>query len=119
MNEDQIETSQDRTLSDREASMICAGYMCWIEMTGVSRSPFFKATAPDTQFVESRASWPLIIASTIIVAVGVGLTISPLADALGFVPLPPLYWLYLVIILVGYAILTQIVKAWFVRRFDE
>ena len=46
-------------------------------------------------FIQSRASWPLILTSVIIVAVGAWLTVSPLANTLGFVPLPPLYWLYL------------------------
>ena len=70
-------------------------------------------------FIESRASWPLIVSSLIIVAVGAWLTVSPLADALGFVPLPPLYWLLLAIMLVCYVILTQVVKTWFIRRFGE
>jgi Mg2+-importing ATPase len=70
-------------------------------------------------FIQSRASWPLILTSLIIVAVGAWLTVSPLADTLGFVPLPPLYWLYLAIMLLGYAILTQLVKTWFIRRFGE
>ncbi|MGZ3437643.1 MAG: magnesium-translocating P-type ATPase, partial [Gemmatimonadaceae bacterium] len=43
-------------------------------------------------FFQSRASWPLILTSIIIVAVGAGLTVSPLANTLGFVKLPPLYW---------------------------
>jgi len=70
-------------------------------------------------FIESRASWPLILTSVIIVAIGAGLTVSPLAGTLGFVPLPPLYWLLLAVILLGYAILTQGVKTWFIRRFGE
>ena len=70
-------------------------------------------------FIQSWASWPLIISSVIIVAVGAWLIISPLANTLGFVPLPLLYWLYLVIMLLGYAILTQVVKVWFIRRFGE
>jgi Mg2+-importing ATPase len=70
-------------------------------------------------FIESRASWPLILTSIIIVAVGAWLTFSPLAKTLGFVSLPPLYWLFLAIILLGYAILTQVVKTWFIRRFGE
>jgi Mg2+-importing ATPase len=70
-------------------------------------------------FIQSRASWPLILTSLIIVAVGAWLTVSPLADTLGFVSLPPLYWLYLAIMLLGYAILTQLVKTWFIRRFGE
>jgi Mg2+-importing ATPase len=70
-------------------------------------------------FIESRASWPLILTSMTIVSVGAWLTVSPLADTLGFVPLPPLYWLFLAIMLLCYAILTQVVKTWFVRRFGE
>jgi P-type Mg2+ transporter len=70
-------------------------------------------------FIQSRASWPLIATSIIIVAVGAWLTVSPLADTLGFVPLPPLYWLLLAIMLPCYVILTQVVKTWFYRRFGE
>jgi Mg2+-importing ATPase len=70
-------------------------------------------------FIQSRASWPLIATSLIIVAVGAWLTVSPLADTLGFVPLPGTYWLLLAIMLVCYVILTQVVKTWFVRRFGE
>src|SRR4030081_3084566 len=36
-------------------------------------------------FIESRASWPLIATSLIIVVVGCWLTVSPLASTLGFV----------------------------------
>jgi Mg2+-importing ATPase len=70
-------------------------------------------------FIQSRASWPLILTSLIIIAVGAWLTVSPLADTLGFVPLPQLYWRYLATMLFGYAILTQLVKTWFIRRFGE
>ncbi|HEX7454477.1 MAG TPA: cation transporting ATPase C-terminal domain-containing protein, partial [Gallionella sp.] len=70
-------------------------------------------------FIQSRASWPLIATSILIVAVGAGLTVSPLADTLGFVALPPLYWLLLAIMLLCYVVLTQLVKTWFYRRFGE
>jgi Mg2+-importing ATPase len=70
-------------------------------------------------FLQSWASWPLILTSVIIVATGAWLTVSPLAGTLGFVPLPPLYWLFLAIMLPAYAILTQVVKTWFIRRFGE
>ena len=70
-------------------------------------------------FIESRASWPLIISSLIIVAVGAWLTVSPLAGTLGFVQLPATFWLILAVMLVCYVILTQIVKTWFIRRFGD
>jgi hypothetical protein len=70
-------------------------------------------------FIQSRASWPLIVSSLIIVTVGAWLTVSPLAGVLGFVPLPPLYWLLLALMLPCYVVLTQVVKTWFIRRYGE
>jgi P-type Mg2+ transporter len=70
-------------------------------------------------FLQSRASWPLIISSVVIVAFGAWLTVSPVAGALGFVPLPGLYWLLLAAMLVAYVALTQVVKAWYYRRFGD
>jgi Mg2+-importing ATPase len=70
-------------------------------------------------FLQSRASWPLLAASIVIPAIGMWLTVSPVAGTLGFVPLPPLYWLLLAAMLAGYMLLTQGVKTWFVRRYGE
>ncbi len=70
-------------------------------------------------FLQSRASWPLILTSLIIIAVGAWLTVSPLASTLGFVALPPRYWLFLAIMLLGYTLLTQVVKTWFIRKYGE
>ncbi|NMC26948.1 MAG: magnesium-translocating P-type ATPase [Syntrophomonadaceae bacterium] len=70
-------------------------------------------------FVQSRASWPLIVSSLVIVLVAAWLTISPLAGTLGFTALPGLYWVLLAMMMFGYIIFTQIVKSWFVLRFGE
>src|ERR1035437_1980786 len=70
-------------------------------------------------FIQRRASWPLIVTSLIIVVAGAWLTVTPLATTLGFVPLPPRYWLFLAVMLLGYAVLTQVVKTWFIRRYGE
>ena len=69
--------------------------------------------------MESGASWPLIVTSLIIVAAGSWLTVSPLADTLVLVPLPALYRLLLIVMLVGCVMLTQVVESWFFRRFGE
>ncbi len=70
-------------------------------------------------FIQSRASLAMLLTSLAIVAVGAWLPYSPLADALGLVALPPLYWLLLAGMLVCYVLLTQVVKTWFVRKFSE
>jgi hypothetical protein len=48
--------------------------------------------------------------------VGAVLPYSPLAAALGFVPLPPLYWGLLLLTLACYVGLTQLVKMWLIRK---
>ncbi len=68
-------------------------------------------------FLESRASTALIATSAIICAIGVVLPFTPIGQALKFTPLPPLYWPILAGFLLTYAIMTQLVKVWFVRRW--
>ena len=68
-------------------------------------------------FIESRASAPVIATSLIIAGVGIALPFSWFGEALGLVSLPPTYWIYLVLILLSYAILTHLIKTWCARRF--
>ncbi len=70
-------------------------------------------------FLQSRASKALIATSIIIVALGALLPVSPLAGALGFVPLPGLYWLLLAGMMLAYVMLTQVVKTWFYNRYGD
>jgi P-type Mg2+ transporter len=70
-------------------------------------------------FIQSRASWPLILTSLGIVVFGAWLPFSPFAATLGFVPLPALYWGLLAIMLVCYVLLTQVVKVWFYKKYAE
>jgi Mg2+-importing ATPase len=69
-------------------------------------------------FVQSRASLPLTLMSIAIVVTGALLPFSPLADSLGFVPLPLGYWPLLGLMLVAYVALTQIVKNWFAKHYE-
>jgi Mg2+-importing ATPase len=67
-------------------------------------------------FIQSRGSWQLMMTTLLIMCVAAYLPISPLADFLGFVSLPPLYWLLLVLTLVCYLGLTQVVKTWLLKK---
>jgi Mg2+-importing ATPase len=67
-------------------------------------------------FVQSRASWQLTMTTLLIMGIGAVLPYSPLANYLGFVPLPPFYWLLLLVTLVCYVGLTQLVKAWLLKK---
>jgi P-type Mg2+ transporter len=68
-------------------------------------------------FIESRASLALIVTTIVVCAVGIGLPFTWAGGALGFVPLPWLYWPLVAGMLLSYAVLTHLVKTWFVRRW--
>ncbi len=68
-------------------------------------------------FLESRASPALIATTVIICTVGMTLPFSWAGSALGFVPLPWLYWPLVATMLLTYAVLTHLMKVWFVRRW--
>jgi Mg2+-importing ATPase len=67
-------------------------------------------------FIQSRASWPVITTTMIVMIVGVWLPFSPIGDWLKFTPLPSLYWPLLCLTLFCYVLLTQAVKMWLIRR---
>jgi Mg2+-importing ATPase len=67
-------------------------------------------------FLQSWASWPLIVTTAIIMVLGAWLPFSPIGPAFGFTALPPLYWPLLALTLLGYVLLTQVVKSWLFRR---
>ncbi len=67
-------------------------------------------------FVQSRSSWPVLVTSLAIMAVGIGIPFSPLGPYLGFSRLPPQYWPLLAATLLCYVLLTQGVKMWLLRH---
>ncbi|WMT79205.1 magnesium-translocating P-type ATPase [Bradyrhizobium sp. Ash2021] len=68
-------------------------------------------------FIESHASPALIATTVIICAVGMTLPFTWAGSALGFVPLPWLYWPLVAAMMVTYAALTHLVKVWFMRKW--
>lgn len=66
--------------------------------------------------LQSRASWPLMIASFAVVGVGVALPFTPLGGYLGFTPPPLFFWPLLALTLFCYVVLTQSVKMWLLRN---
>jgi Mg2+-importing ATPase len=67
-------------------------------------------------FLQSRASGALIAMTAVIMSIGVIVPSTPLGRYLGFVLLPPGYWLLLALTLLAYMLLTQGVKTWLIRR---
>jgi len=70
-------------------------------------------------FIESWATWPVIALTVFIMAIGIWIPFSPFASALGLQPLPAVYFIYLILILASYCVLTQVVKTWYIRKFGQ
>ncbi|MCX5403888.1 magnesium-translocating P-type ATPase [Streptomyces sp. NBC_00335] len=68
-------------------------------------------------FIQSRASWPVMVMTILAVLTGLFLPFSPLASSLGFVPLPASYFPWLIGVLLAYCTLTQLLKTVYIRKF--
>ena len=68
-------------------------------------------------FIESRPSRFLVLMSIFIVSIGIAIPFSPLARALGFVILPPMYFVILFFMVATYLLLVQKVKKWFIKKY--
>jgi len=61
-------------------------------------------------FLQSIASPFLLLTTAVVMGIGAWLPYSPFANYLGLVPLPGIYWLWIILFLVCYSILTHFVK---------
>lgn len=68
-------------------------------------------------FIQSRASWPVMVMTVVAVLTGLFLPFSPLAESLGFVALPASYFPWLIGVLLAYCTLTQLLKTVYIRKF--
>jgi Mg2+-importing ATPase len=72
---------------------------------------------PRVPFIESRAAWPLLAMTLIIMAVGIVLPMGPIASYFKLEALPLSYFVWLAGILFSYAVLTTLMKRYYIRRF--
>jgi Mg2+-importing ATPase len=68
-------------------------------------------------FLQSRAAWPVLVLTAVIMVCGLILPFSPLGARVGLVALPMSYFAWLAAILLAYSALMQVVKGWYIRRF--
>ncbi len=69
-------------------------------------------------FIQSIASFPLLLTTIIIMAIGIYIPYSFVGATIGMVPLPGSYFYWLVATLISYCVLVQCVKLWFIRRYQ-
>jgi Mg2+-importing ATPase len=68
-------------------------------------------------FIRSRPATPLLLTTIAIVVFGMMIVTGPMAHVFKFAPLPPSYFPWWTAMIVGYVVLTQLVKTWYIRRY--
>lgn len=68
-------------------------------------------------FIQSRATWPVMGMTLLIMAVGILIPFTAFGRSIGLQALPLSYFPWLIGILLSYCILTQVVKNWYIRKF--
>ena len=70
-------------------------------------------------FLQSTATLPVLLSTSLAIVVGCWLPYSPFADSLGFIALEPSYFGWLLATMVAYMALAQTVKTIYIRRFGH
>jgi Mg2+-importing ATPase len=98
------------------ASMFQTGW--FVESLATEILVVFVIRTSRTPFFTSRPGKWLTITCLAMVGIGFVLPFSPLAHSLGFVPLPPLYFLILLVLVGTYLFLVARLKDTFLKRFS-
>jgi Mg2+-importing ATPase len=68
-------------------------------------------------FIQSSPSGALLSGTLVVMGIASWLPYSPFAKSLGMVPLPGIFWLWMLLFMVSYAFLCHYVKVWFHKKF--
>jgi Mg2+-importing ATPase len=68
-------------------------------------------------FVEGRAATPVLLLTSVIIAMGLYLPYTTVGSAVNLVRLPATFFVWVLVTLLSYEVLTQVVKTWYLRRF--
>ncbi|MCA6440567.1 MAG: magnesium-translocating P-type ATPase [Sediminibacterium sp.] len=70
-------------------------------------------------FIQSWAAAPVVALTSTIMIIGITIPFTPLANALNMQRLPFIYFPWLIGLLLCYCVLTQLVKNWYIRKFNQ
>jgi|GEM_PF-33889 len=70
-------------------------------------------------FIQSTASVPILISTSIIMAIGIVIPFTSFGVSVGMVPLPMSFFPWLALTLVGYCMLTQVLKTAYIKKFGD
>ncbi|MDD3396067.1 MAG: magnesium-translocating P-type ATPase [Acidaminococcaceae bacterium] len=74
---------------------------------------------PQIPFIQSRAAWPVVLLTLVGCCLITAIPFTTVGAALGLTALPGNYFLWLLLTIIGYMLLTTLVKHRYVRRYGE
>ncbi|MGL4343886.1 MAG: magnesium-translocating P-type ATPase [Cellulosilyticaceae bacterium] len=74
---------------------------------------------PQIPFVQSRASLPVTLVTTIAIAIGTVIPYTPFGAMIGMHPMPPIYFVWLLVTIVCYMALATLLKKIYVKKYAE
>lgn len=73
---------------------------------------------PKIPFIQSVAAMPVLLLTGLVMIIGIYIPFSSLGHAVGMVSLPWAFFPWLFAILLSYCVLTQLVKAFYIKKFQ-
>jgi len=70
-------------------------------------------------FIQSRSSYQLFLSAVALLIVGVTIPYTGIGHDIGFHPIPLPFYCWLGAILISYCTLAQLVKRWYIRKYDS
>ncbi|KAK9491784.1 hypothetical protein V1508DRAFT_420949 [Lipomyces doorenjongii] len=71
-------------------------------------------------FIQRNSSWQLALSTVLVIGLGIALPFTPLGTAvLGMLPVPGSFYPFFVLAIVGYFVITQVVKKYYIYRYHE
>lgn len=74
---------------------------------------------PKIPFIQSRASLPVTLVTTLAIGIGTIIPYTSFGKAIGMYPIPPIYFAWLVGIILCYMILVTVLKKIYVKKYGE
>lgn len=68
-------------------------------------------------FIQSRAAWPLMVSTLIVTVIAIAVGFSKMAIGLDMMTLPLSFMPWLILLIVGYSIVTQLLKTIYIKKF--
>lgn len=68
---------------------------------------------------QSKPSRPVMLVTTLGILLFTILTLTPVGHLIGLTALPPLYFAFLIVVVVSYLLLVTLAKGWYVKKYHE